>query len=133
MIRLVADTHALVWAIFNDPRLSSLARDTMTQVLVDGDEIGISAITVVELVYLVEKGKLPAEALSRVLDQVRDANSALVAVPLTEGVAEVMRTIPRAAVPDMPDRIIAATAVYLGVPLLSRDGKIRVSDVPTIW
>jgi predicted nucleic acid-binding protein len=33
----------------------------------------------------------------------------------------------------MPDRIIAATALYLGVPLVTRDGKIRAADVETIW
>ena len=33
----------------------------------------------------------------------------------------------------MPDRIIAATAQYLGLPLISRDRKIRLSAVETIW
>jgi len=36
-------------------------------------------------------------------------------------------------VPDMPDRIIATTAVVYGVPLISRDAKIRASTVTTIW
>lgn len=30
-------------------------------------------------------------------------------------------------------RSIAATTVHLGVPLISRDRKIRSSSVPTIW
>jgi predicted nucleic acid-binding protein len=33
----------------------------------------------------------------------------------------------------MPDRIIAATALHLGLPLISRDRKIQLSSVPTIW
>jgi predicted nucleic acid-binding protein len=33
----------------------------------------------------------------------------------------------------MPDRIIAATALSLGLPLVTRDGKIRASNVITIW
>ena len=28
---------------------------------------------------------------------------------------------------------IAATAVHFGVPVISRDGKIRTSSVSTIW
>jgi len=36
-------------------------------------------------------------------------------------------------IPDMPDRIIAATAVHLNVPIISRDGKIKLSDLDTIW
>ena len=33
----------------------------------------------------------------------------------------------------MPDRIIAATALHLGLPLISRDRKIQLSSVNTIW
>jgi hypothetical protein len=44
-----------------------------------------------------------------------------------------MRRVPREAVPDMPDRIVAATAVYFGVPVISRDGRIRASSVQTLW
>lgn len=44
-----------------------------------------------------------------------------------------MRLVPRADVPDMPDRIVAATAVYFGVPVISRDARIRASNVQTIW
>lgn len=33
----------------------------------------------------------------------------------------------------MPDRIVAATAVYLAVPVISRYGRIRASNVQTVW
>jgi predicted nucleic acid-binding protein len=33
----------------------------------------------------------------------------------------------------MPDRIIAATALRLGLPLISRDHRIQLSEVSTIW
>jgi PIN domain nuclease of toxin-antitoxin system len=52
---------------------------------------------------------------------------------LTCDVVEAMRSVPRDAVPDMPDRIVAATAFSLKVPLISRDGRIRASSVETIW
>lgn len=44
-----------------------------------------------------------------------------------------MRSVDRRQVPDLPDRVIAATALHLSVPLISRDGKIRASGVATIW
>ncbi len=44
-----------------------------------------------------------------------------------------MRHVPRSEVPDMPDRIIAATALYLKVPLISRDARIRAANLDTIW
>jgi PIN domain nuclease of toxin-antitoxin system len=57
----------------------------------------------------------------------------LTAVSLTLDIAETLRGIPRAHIPDMPDRMIAATAVALGVSLVSRDQRIQSSAVPTIW
>jgi predicted nucleic acid-binding protein len=35
--------------------------------------------------------------------------------------------VPREAVPDLPDRVIAATALLHGVPILSRDRRIQAS------
>jgi predicted nucleic acid-binding protein len=52
---------------------------------------------------------------------------------LTEVVAESLELVPRKDVPDMPDRIIAATALHLGLPLVTRDGKIRAVNITTIW
>jgi predicted nucleic acid-binding protein len=53
--------------------------------------------------------------------------------PFTAEVVAAMRLVSRADVPDMPDRIVSATAIFLGVPLLSRDGRIRASNVQTVW
>jgi PIN domain nuclease of toxin-antitoxin system len=33
----------------------------------------------------------------------------------------------------MPDRIIAATALYLQVPIISQDHKIQATSLTTIW
>jgi predicted nucleic acid-binding protein len=33
----------------------------------------------------------------------------------------------------MPDRMIAATALYFDVPVISRDGQIRAAIVETVW
>jgi predicted nucleic acid-binding protein len=44
-----------------------------------------------------------------------------------------MADIPRQDLPDLPDRVIAATALFYGVPVLSRDGRIRSSNIKAIW
>lgn len=33
----------------------------------------------------------------------------------------------------MSDRIIAATTMHLGLPLVTRDQKIRAANVETVW
>lgn len=41
---------------------------------------------------------------------------------------------PRSTVPEMPDRIIAATALYLHIPLITKDHKIQaLQSIQTIW
>ena len=47
--------------------------------------------------------------------------------------AEALRTIPGNDIPDMPDRIIAATALHLGLPLVTRDRRLQSAGIQTIW
>jgi len=48
-------------------------------------------------------------------------------------VATALKDIPRNLVPDMPDRIIAATALHLGLPLVTRDRRLQAAGIDTIW
>lgn len=132
-IRAVADTHAVIWYVFDDPRLSSTARLEMDTAVANGEQIAVSSISLLEMVYLVDKGRIAAAVFDGVLQALDDPNPLLLEVFCDRSIAQTMRLVDRAQVPDLPDRIIAATAVHLGVPLISRDGKIRMSSVPTIW
>jgi PIN domain nuclease of toxin-antitoxin system len=134
MAAVIADTHAAIWHLSRDPRLSVAARAAFRAATAGGLPIYLSAISIVEVCYLVDKGKLPPVALQRFIQAVASGpNFAFVIVPVTLDVAQAVQHIPRATVPDMPDRIIAATAQYLGVPLVSRDRKIQASAIQTIW
>jgi hypothetical protein len=55
-----------------------------------------------------------------------DPDCVIEEAPFTVEIVDAMRQVPRADVPDMPDRIVAATGVYLGVPVISCDGRIAV-------
>jgi PIN domain nuclease of toxin-antitoxin system len=59
MSSLVADTHTVVWYLLNDSRLSPAAREALDAASAAGDPVFVSAISVSELVYLVEKGRVP--------------------------------------------------------------------------
>lgn len=133
MIRAVADTHAVLWYLYNDGRLSLTAAKTINGAALSGEQIAVSAITLAEMVYLIEKGKIPFTAFERIIAAFERTNAMLCEVPFDSAIANVMRQIDRSQVPDLPDRIIAATAIYLGVPVISRDSKIRSSAVTTIW
>jgi PIN domain nuclease of toxin-antitoxin system len=129
----VADTHAALWYLLKNPRLSATARTFMDDAALAGYDIALSPISLAEIVYLVEKNRLPESAYHELKDALADPEYVIEEAPLTAGVVEALRQIPRADVPDMPDRIVAATAVYLRVPVISRDGHIRSSSIQTVW
>lgn len=133
MIRAVADTHAIIWYLFEDGRLSRVAKKFMDDAAKNGEQIGISAISLVEIVYLVEKEKINPETLERLFQSIETGNAALAEIPVTGKIASRTKEVSRDAVPDMPDRIIAATALELSVPIITRDGKIKASGLKTIW
>lgn len=62
-----------------------------------------------------------------------DPESVITEAPFTAAVVDAMREVPRSDIPDLPDRIVAATAIFLHVPVISRDGRIRSSAIKTIW
>ena|SRR5438309_7900397 len=133
MPALVADTHALIWYFHDQDRLSTKALAALDQATAAGDSIGLPTIAIVEICYLVEKGKLPEAALLRVISEMEREDSVLAVVSLDSNIARAVREIPRDLVPDMPDRIIAATAFHLGLPLVTRDAQIRSANITTIW
>jgi PIN domain nuclease of toxin-antitoxin system len=130
---LVVDTHAAVWYLLNSSRLSSVAQRAMDDAADAGDPVYLSAISLVEIVYLVEKGRLPTEVIERLSTALSDPDAGFTVIPLDERAAWAVQRISRDMVPDMPDRIIAATALSLGLPLATRDSAISTVGITTIW
>jgi len=133
MAGVVVDTHAIVWFLSRDSRLSSKARDVLRSAMATGEVIHVPSICLVELTYLAEKGRLPAVARDELIRALDDPTIPCALVALDRLVADALERVNRNEIPDLPDRIIAVTAVALGVPLVSRDGKVRASQVETIW
>jgi PIN domain nuclease of toxin-antitoxin system len=72
--------------------------------------------------------------VDRIITLLGTANGSYTVAALDHETARALRHVPRAAIPDMPDRIITATALQLGLPLITRDSAItRARLVPTIW
>ena len=129
----VVDTHTVIWALLRPELLSQQAKDVFRQAQQQRLKMAVPSICLVEVTYLVEKRRLDSATRDFLLQALQDPESAVELVPLDYEVADALARVPRDEVPDMPDRIIAATAVHLGLPLVSRDRKIRASSVTTIW
>ena len=124
---LVLDTHAVIWYLSGSKELSGIARTRIATEEENGASIFVSAISLVEVVYLAERGRLPSAALHSLEEALTDATGSLAITPLDAGVARAVQGISRVAVPDMPDRIIAATALYLGADLVTRDRRLQAA------
>jgi PIN domain nuclease of toxin-antitoxin system len=133
MLVAIADTHAAIWYLASDPRLSGAAREMMKSASRNGDWIGVSSIFLVEMVYLVEKSRIPAQRFTQLVNELLDKESVFAEIPVALPIARTLSQVEASAIPDMPDRIIAATALHLKVPVISRDGRIRLSSIQTIW
>jgi PIN domain nuclease of toxin-antitoxin system len=133
MLEAVADTHTVIWYLFADQRLSARALQSIRQAATRGNQIGFSSITLAEIVYLTEKNRLPGTTLASILQAISTAGAVLAEVPFDRYIAQSMAQVDRQQIPDLPDRMIAATALYLGVPVISRDRQIQSSSIPSIW
>jgi PIN domain nuclease of toxin-antitoxin system len=126
MASVVADTHAALWHLGRDARLSTVARDALRESIQAGDPIFVASISVVEITYLVEKGRLPESALQTLRAALADPTFGLVPVALDLRVADAIRRISRDSVPDLPDRVIAATALSLKTEPIGQLGGLRL-------
>ena len=134
MSQWVTDTHALLRHLYGVPQLSPRARDVFDRADAGEHTIVIPAIALVEVVYLSEKGKIASDAVQRVVGLLGSGSDNYLVAPLDLGVVLALERIDRDAVPDMPDRVIAATALHLNLPLLSRDPKIAsLNRIVVVW
>ncbi len=129
----VTDTHGLIWYLEDSPRLGEQAQLAFDACDRGECAIYIPTICLVEIIYLQEKGRISSSLIDALQKELSAGQTGLFLTDLTFAVTSALATIPRAGVPDMPDRIIAATALYLGLPLISRDRRIKLSLLNTIW
>lgn len=130
---IVLDTHIWLWWISNPEKLTSRAA-TAIEKAIEQNGIVISAFSTWEIAMLVNKGRLDLSIDSR--DWVRKTEGLpfvrFAAVDNT--IALRSTSLPGAFHPDPADRIIVATAMTMGLPLVSKDEKIiSYPHVETIW
>jgi PIN domain nuclease of toxin-antitoxin system len=80
---------------------------------------------------LIDKRRIAPELLSVVFDAIK--NGSIVLLPVDESVIHAMQRIDHKQVPEMADRIIAATALAHQIPIISRDAIIQASGLDVIW
>ena len=119
-VTVLLDTHILIWAMLSPEALSGASAAVIAD---EGNTILISAACVWEIATKVRIGKMPgAEALERdLIELIHRAGYSV--LPIEAEHALRAGRLP-AAHRDPFDRMIAAQALALDLPLLSRDEKM---------
>ncbi|MGO8733807.1 MAG: type II toxin-antitoxin system VapC family toxin [Terriglobia bacterium] len=126
-MKLLLDTHVWIWSQVAPEKLSAKARVAMEN---EANEVWLSAVSVWELLLLVEKRRMALGG--DVVEWIRKAAAPLKEAPLTaEIVLETARF--RLPHPDPADHFLVATARYLGLTLVTSDARLLASKaVPTL-
>jgi PIN domain nuclease of toxin-antitoxin system len=128
-MKALVDTHALLWWLFDDRRLSGRAR----QVLEDGtDEILVSSASGWEIMTKHRLGKLPhaGEAVRDLRGAVQRAGFEPLSISLDHAIeAGRLASSHR----DPFDRMLAAQSRLETIPLITDDKIFATLSVPTLW
>jgi PIN domain nuclease of toxin-antitoxin system len=130
---IVLDTHAWIWFISNPDLLSKRATEAVNAAVKD-KSILISSISAWELALLVTKKRM--KLTLDVTDWIAKSESLpfIQFMPVTNSIAVKSVNLPLPLHPDPADRIIIATALSVGAPLVTKDKKLLgYAPVRTIW
>lgn len=128
---ILLDTHVLIWAELHERKLSRAAFSALRRARLS-DGLAISAITLIEIVNLIERRKL---AISGTIQAtIARFSEEVILLPITREIAALTIQFPPDFPRDPSDRIIAATARAEGWPLVTADERILgCSLIKTIW
>lgn len=128
-MRLLLDTHTLIWWWLEDPSLSEIARAATSA---PGADILVSAVSGFEIAQKVRHGKLPVmtEPLARYSDYVVDEGFAHLAISVKHAVrAGLLPGEHR----DPFDRLLAAQALIENLTVVTRDPAFAAFGCRTLW
>lgn len=128
-MRVLLDTHAFLWWLFDDSRLSPTARDIVG---VATNEVFVSAASAWEIATKVRIGRLPAAA-----EMARDIPGWIARANFLELAIQVRHAQHAGSWPqdhrDPFDRMLAAQSLLEGLPLVTADPLMKTFDIPIVW
>lgn len=125
----VTDTHSIIWHLTRSRKLSRRARQVFRAADEGQTQVLVPTIVLVETVFVAQRQGLPGDIVDWLFGLKQEGRENYQLVPLDEQVVRFIRDFGPAAVPEMADRIVACTALALGLPLLTADPVIADSEL----
>ena len=126
-MKLLLDTHALIWWLVDSPRLSQAARTAIAE---PRNAVLASVVSGYEIAYKQRLGKLPAEIAEDLPRALRDARVRSRELTLGDTIAAGRLPGPHR---DPWDRLIIAQAMGEGLTVVTIDPVFRDYGVPVCW
>lgn len=128
---ILLDTHALLWWALDPPQLSARATDVVTRMEEQGGLA--SSISIWELGTKIKRGKLEMGISVEELARRIERSGAVDLVPVDTTIWLRSLALPWAH-RDPADRVIVATALLAGVPVLTKDSALHAFEgVECVW
>jgi PIN domain nuclease of toxin-antitoxin system len=129
---ILVDTHVALWLALEPAKISKKARAVIEETRLGGEGLALCDISLLEIAILESKGRIKLNAsLEGFLSQIE---ARFVILPITGPVCAQVLGLPASYPKDPADRVIGATAIVEGVPLVTVDSGIRASKaLRTIW
>ncbi len=128
-MRLLLDSHTLIWSADRPDRITSAAMTAMSD---PANELLVSAATLWEIAIKFGLGKLPISLPYRQWMEKAMVDLGLVLLPITLDHAERLALLPWHH-RDPFDRLLVAQAQVEGVPLVSADETLDPYGISRIW
>ncbi len=125
------DTHAWVWWLRRDPRLSDASIEQLDAFEYD-DRPRLADISLWEVAMLVQSKRLQLDAPLRDWLEIASHPRTVRVVPISAAIASETTALSR-TLRDPADRLIVATSRILGSPLLTYDRVILRSRLAERW
>lgn len=130
MTTVLLDSHVVHWWSAESDRLSR----TAARALDAADELAVASITWFELAWLAHRERIVVAGAIR--SWLEELASAVRTIGTTPAIAATATTLPSSFPGDPADRLIYATAIEHGWPLVTKDRRLRDHPHPrrvAIW
>ena len=129
---VLLDTHVVIWLALEPGRISKRARAAIQETRQRGEGLAVSDITLLEIATIENKGRIKLNASLEAF--LAEIEARFIVLPITGRICVSALALPAAYPRDPADRVIGATALVEGLPLITADDGIRRSKaLKTIW